>query len=264
MFEFEKSGVVIEANIKFQILFRKAIYFLIDGEVEQCYNALLELESLNLPISAANTAELQMFIAITENYCMKRKSSHRAIEALDEAKKIYSSGDPKLLQMLWFASVILYDSGNVKESKMYAKEMRDISMMLPPWSDDMGYGMHVSWSHLCESNHEDFKDILLENLEYRCPHIHSCALDGYVNNCIPYLDDGFEDFVDLDLRWLMKCFSIALREDNSAKVSAETGHLPTNWGNICFPTNEALWLHLPRYGRGILLFNDSEYPLWNR
>ena len=55
-----------------------------------------------------------------------------------------------------------------------------------------------------------------------CIYIHSCALDGYVNNCIPYLDDGFEDFVDLGLRWLMKCFSIALRENNSAKVSAET------------------------------------------
>ena len=222
LFEFEKSGVVIEANIKFQILYRKAKYFLADGEEEQCYNALLELESLNLPISAANTAELQMFIAITENYFMKRKSSHRAIEALDLAKKIYSSDDPKLLQMLQSASVILYDSGNVKESKMCAKEMRDISMMLPPWSDDMGYGIHASLSHFCESNHEDLKDILLESLEYRCPHIHSCALDGYVNNCIPYLDDGFEDFLDIDLRWLMKCFSIALRENNNGKVSTET------------------------------------------
>ena len=66
------------------------------------------------------------------------------------------------------------------------------------------------------------KDVLLEILEYRCPHIYSCILDGYVNNCIPYLDDGFEDFIDVELHCLMKCVCIALRESNNSKFSEET------------------------------------------
>ena len=222
LFEFEKSGVVIEADVKFQILYRKANYFFVEGEVEKCYNALLELESLNLPISAANTAELQMHIAVIGSKGMKRNTSHRAMKAVDLAKKIYSSDDPKLLRMLQYAGMILYDSGNVKESKIYAKEMRDICTTLPPWSDDMGYGMHASLSYLCELNHEVMKDTLLEALEYRCPHIYSCILDGYVNNCIPYLEDGFEDFIDVQLQCLMKCVFVALKENNNAKVSTET------------------------------------------
>ena len=222
LFEFEKSGVVIEADVKFQILYRKANYFFVEGEVEKCYNALLELESLNLPISAANTAELQMRIAVIGSKGMKRNTSHRAMKAVDLAKKIYSSDDPKLLRMLQYAGMILYDSGNVKESKIYAKEMRDICTTLPPWSDDMGYGMHASLSYLCELNHEVMEDTLLEALEYRCPHIYSCILDGYVNNCIPYLEDGFEDFIDVQLQCLMKCVFVALKENNNAKVSTET------------------------------------------
>ena len=222
LFEFEKSGVVIEADVKFQVLYHKANFFFVEGEVEKWYNALLELESLNLPISVANTAELQMCIAVVENYGMKRKTGHRAMEAIELAKKIYSSDDPKLLRMLQYAGMVLYDSGKLKESKIYAKEMRDISMTLPPWSEDMGCGMHAPLSYFCELNHEVMKDVLLETLEYRCPHIYSCILDGYVNNCIPYLDDGFEDFIDVPLHCLMKCVCIALRESNNSKFSAET------------------------------------------
>ena len=67
MCEFEKSGVVVEADVKFRVLFQKAKFFFIHaGEVEKYYNALLELESLDLPISEANTADLQMQIAMSE------------------------------------------------------------------------------------------------------------------------------------------------------------------------------------------------------
>ena len=159
LFEFEKSGVVIEANIKFQVLYQMANFFFVEGEVKKCYNALLDLESLNLPISAANTAELQMRIAVVENFGMIRKTSHRAMKAVELAKKIYSSDDPKLLRMLQYAGMILYDSGKLKESKIYAKEMRDISMTLPPWSDDIGCGMHSPLSYCCELNHEVMKDV---------------------------------------------------------------------------------------------------------
>ena len=61
MFEFEKSGVVIEADVKFRVLFQKAkLFFFYEGEAAKYYNALLELESLDLPTSEANI--LQIFI----------------------------------------------------------------------------------------------------------------------------------------------------------------------------------------------------------
>ena len=67
MCEFEKSGVVIEADVKFRVLFQKAkLFFFYEGEAAKYYNALLELESLDLPTSEANIADLQMQIAVVE------------------------------------------------------------------------------------------------------------------------------------------------------------------------------------------------------
>ena len=67
MFEFEKSGLVIEADVKFRVLFQKAkLFFFYEGEAAKYYNALLELESLDLPTSEANIADLQMQIAVVE------------------------------------------------------------------------------------------------------------------------------------------------------------------------------------------------------
>ena len=58
MFEFEKSGVVIEADVKFRVLFQKAKLFSYEGEAAKYYNALLELESLDLPTSEANILQI--------------------------------------------------------------------------------------------------------------------------------------------------------------------------------------------------------------
>ena len=58
MFEFEKSGVVIEADVKFRVLFQKATLFSYEGEAAKYYNAFLELESLDLPTSEANILQI--------------------------------------------------------------------------------------------------------------------------------------------------------------------------------------------------------------
>ena len=61
MFEFEKSGLVIEADVKFRVLFQKAkLFFFYEGQAAKYYNALLELERLDLPTSEANNI-LQIF-----------------------------------------------------------------------------------------------------------------------------------------------------------------------------------------------------------
>ena len=222
MFEFEKSGVVIEADVKFLVLYQKAELFF-KGEVEKFYNALLELESLDLPISEPITAVLQMKIAELEY--QKGNSSElafkRVMKALEIARRVYPGDDPKLLLLLEMANVTLSNNGKFKEAKMCAKEMRDIYMKLPPSSDDVVMGLRKFSSFMCQSNHIAMEAGSLENLENRWPHIYSCVKDGYVNNCIPYVDDGSEEVVAITLLSITRSFAIALSEGSEPNFPAE-------------------------------------------
>ena len=222
MFEFEKSGVVIEADVKFLVLYQKAELFF-KGEVEKFYNALLELESLDLPISEAHTAELQMNVAMLEY--QKGNSSElafkRSMKALEIARRVYPGGDPKLLHLLELANIVLSKHGKFEEAKICAKEMRDIYVKLPPSSDDMMRGLRNSFSFMCQSNNVFTETNLLEHLDIRWPHIYSCVKDGYVNNCIPYVDDGSEEVVAITLLSIMRSFAIALSEGSEPNIPAE-------------------------------------------
>ena len=102
MLKFEKSGVVIEADVKFHVLFHKAQLFFLEGELEKSYNGFLELESLDLPISKANTAELQMRIAMLE-YNKGEKAElafKRVMNSLEIARRVIPWDNPKFLQLL--------------------------------------------------------------------------------------------------------------------------------------------------------------------
>ena len=224
MCEFEKSGMVVEADVNFRVLFQKAKFFFIHaGEVQKYYTALLELESLDLPISEANTADLQMRIAMSEY--LKGNSSElmfkRLMKALEIARRVYPGDDPQLLHLLELANITLSNIGKFKEAKMCAKEMRDIYMKLPPSSDDVVMGLRKFSSFMCQSNHIAMEAGSLENLENRWPHIYSCVKDGYVNNCIPYLDDGSEELVAIVLLSIMRSFWMALSEESEPNFSAE-------------------------------------------
>ena len=223
MFEFEKVGVVIHADVKFYVLFHKAQSFIFQGEWEKCYNGLLELESLDLPMREADTAELQMKIAMFE---LKKGNKaelalKRVMKSLEIARRVYPGSDPKLLQLLEFATTILSSTGKFKEAKMCAKEMRDLFMKLPPSSDDMVNGLRNSFSFMSHLNHVYVETYLLELLENRWPHIYSCVKDGYVNNCIPYVDDGSEEVLAIFLLSIMRSLSIALSKESEPNFSAE-------------------------------------------
>ncbi|XP_073242021.1 uncharacterized protein [Porites lutea] len=223
MFEFQKCGVVIEADVKFRVRYQKAKLFFYEEEVEKFYNALLELESLDLPISEAITADLQMQIATLEY--QKGNSSelafNRLMKALEIARRVYPGDDPQLLHLLELANVTLSNNGKFKEAKMCAKEMRDIYMKLPPSSDDVVMGLRKFSNFRCQSNHVAMETGSLENLENRWPHIYSCVKDGYVNNCIPYVDDGSEEVVAITLLSIMRSFAIALSEGSEPNFPAE-------------------------------------------
>ena len=223
MCEFEKSGMVVEADVNFRVLFQKAKFFFIHaGEVQKYYTALLELESLDLPISEANTADLQMRIAMSEY--LKGNSSElmfkRLMKALEIAR-VYPGDDPQLLHLLELANITLSNIGKFKEAKMCAKEMRDIYMKMPPSSDDVVRGLRTSCTLMCQSNHIAMETDSLENLENRWPHIYSCVKDGYVNNCVPYVDDGSEEIVAIFLLSIMRSFCRALSEESEPNFSAE-------------------------------------------
>ena len=223
MLEFEKSGVVIEADIKFHVLFQQAQLFLIEGELEKSYNGLLELESSDLPISEANTAELQMKMAVVE-YRKGNKDElafKRLMKSLEMARRVYPWDHPTFLQVLEYAIFMLSNTGKFKEAEMCAKEMRDINMKLPPSSDDRMKGLRNYFSLMCQSNHIDMETFLLERLENRWPHIYSCIKDGYVNNCIPYVDDESEETVAVFLLSIMRCLSIAFDAESEPNLSAE-------------------------------------------
>ena len=223
MCEFEKSGVVVEADVKFRVLFQKAKFFFIHaGEVERYYNALLELESLDLPISEANTADLQMTIATLEYH--KGNSFESAFKRLMKSLEIarrFPWDDPKLLQLLELANFTLFSNGKFKEAKICAKEMRDIYVKLPSSSDEIMIGMRNHCSFLSQLNHVAMETFLLEQLENRWPHIYSCVKDGYVNNSVPYVDDGSEELVAIFLLSIMRCFRKAFSEENEPNFSAE-------------------------------------------
>ncbi|CAH3188890.1 unnamed protein product [Porites lobata] len=223
MFEFEKSGVVIEADIKFYVLFQKAQLFLFEGELEKSYNGLLELESSDLPISEADTAELQMKMAMVE-YRKGNKDElvfKRLMKSLEMARRLYPWDHPMFLQVLECAIFMFSSTGKFKEAEICAKEMRDINMKLPPSSDDMMMGLRNHFSLMCQTNHVVMETYLLERLENRWPHIYSCIKDGYVNNCIPYVDDGSEETVAIFLLSIMRCLSIAFNAESEPNLSAE-------------------------------------------
>ena len=223
MLEFEKSGVVIEADVKFHVLFHKAQLFFLEGELEKSYICFLELESLDLPISKANTAELQMRIAMLE--CNKGKKAElafkRVMKSLEIARRVIPWDNPKFLQLLEFAIIILSSTGKFEEAKMCAKETRDICMKLPLWSNVMMKGPGNCCSFMSHLNYVFTETHLFELLENRWPHIYSCVKDGYVNNCIPYVDDGSEELVAIFLRSIMRCLYNPFNAESEPKLSAD-------------------------------------------
>ena len=236
MFEFEKSGVVIEADVKYYVLFQKAESLCFEGEFEKSYNVLLELERLDLPISEADTAELQMRVAVVEYESGKSSelAFKRLMKGLEIARRVYPGDDPKLLHLLELANAMLSYNGKFKEAKICAKEMRDIYVKLPPSSDDMIRGLRNSLSLMCQSSHVVMETRLLDFLENRWPHIYTCVKDGYVNNCIPYVDDGSEEFVAILLLSITRSFGIALSKESEPNFSAEKLAMYLRVGEIFF------------------------------
>lgn len=53
------------------------------------------------------------------------------------------------------------------------------------------------------------------------PYLYSCVRDGYVNNCIPYVDDGSEEFLAIFLLSMMRSFGIAFSEESEPNFSAK-------------------------------------------
>ena len=94
-------------------------------------------------------------------------------------------------------------------------------MKLPLLSNDMMQGPGNCCSFISRLNYISMETHLLELLENRWPHIYSCVKDGYVNNCIPYVDDGSEELVAIFLRSIMRCLYNPFNAESEPKLSAD-------------------------------------------
>lgn len=130
--EFEKSGMDIKADIKFDVLHFNAFNYLFEDQWDKNYTTLLELEELQ--VSDARSVLLQQDIARTEyalSPCNFQSALRRFQNALEVARGIYPRYNLEVLSLLLHITIILTGNDKFKEAKPYAEEMMDICNNLP-------------------------------------------------------------------------------------------------------------------------------------
>ncbi|KAL9971098.1 hypothetical protein ACROYT_G023585 [Oculina patagonica] len=135
LIELEKSGVKVDADIKFDVLKHRALFFALENQWEENRKALLKLEKL--PISVHRIVELQLDLARAEvvlSPCNPQSALRRYRNTLDIARTIYPSHDPRILSLFKEISDLLCKAGKVQEAKPYADELWEICKKLPPTS----------------------------------------------------------------------------------------------------------------------------------
>ena len=222
LIELERSGAIIEADVRYAVLAHRASYYALEGQWEENYNALLKLEVL--PLSDANIVDLQMCIGNAENYisaCNFQSSLKRYENALKLARKIYPCNHPELLRLLQYITMLFYNEGKFIEAKKYAEEMREICKDLPSSSDCYIMGMTSALTVISEFDPKGSENILLDVLKDRWPHVYNSAKDIYSDNCEPIVDDGSDKHAAIVLQGVMECFIVVSRAATKHKISTK-------------------------------------------
>ena len=209
LYDLEKSGAIIQGEIKFKVLEHRATFYASEGQWKKNYDALLELESLNL--SDANIVHLLILIGRAENFvsaCNFQSVLNRYEKALALARKIYPSDHPELLRALQFITCHLDNEGKVQQAKPYAEEMLEISKKQPRQSDFYIKGMSDALRVLSTFDHRRSEDMLLAILEERWPHVYNRATEGNMEPSeAPIIEDGSHAHAAHVLEALLLCWS---------------------------------------------------------
>ena len=227
MAEFEKSGFVIEDDIKYRVLEHMASYYASEGKWQPNYKALLELEGLSL--SDEKVVNLQILIGRAENFVSAGNFEcvlKRHLKALELARKIYPSDHHDLLRVLQFVAMHFYNDDKLQEARIYAEEMLQIAKKQPPASD---YYLRGITSALTVTRYFDpygAKDILCNILIDRWPDLYkdiqSGAVTGVISDSKHEVDDSSYEHASMVLVKLMMSFSAHLKI--GSKLSKEEGH----------------------------------------
>ena len=207
--DLEKSGAIIQEDIKYKVLEHRASYYATEGQWKKNYDELLKLESLNL--SYANIVDLQICIGRAENFvsaCNFQSVLNRYEKALALARKIYSSHHHELLRVLQFITSLLDNAGKVKQARPYAEEMLEISQKQPGQSEFYIRGMSEALKVLSNFDNRRSEDMLLAILEERWPHVYNRVTKGDVVEPSEALiiEDGSDDHVAHVLEALLLCW----------------------------------------------------------
>ena len=220
--ELEKSGAIIKGDIKYQVLEHRASYYALEGQWKKNYDALLELEGLQM--SEEWFVDLQICIARAENYvsagnfdCVFRRYK----KALDLARSIYSPDHGELLRVLQFITVHFQNANKLQDAWEYAKELLTIAKKQPPASDCYIKGITTALSVMREFDPHSAEDTLLGVLQDRWPPLYKRCTSGVVeqhmDTCLPAIDDGSCQHAAMVLEGLMRCFFVMVNSKAQTK-----------------------------------------------
>ena len=235
--EFEKSGSVIEHDVKYEVLAHMASFCACEGKWEEHYKALLELESLSL--SNENVVDLQILIGRAENFmsaCNFQCVLERYEKALELARRIYPPDHYNLLTVLQFITCHLRNHEKLQEARKYAEEMLQIARKLPPTSDYYIRGVTDAQRVMRHFDLQNAENTLLRILEERWPVMFSCIQTdpskGEMDIDQHVFDEGSYDHADMVLEVVIECFFAITNSSANQEKTKYTRHTKHLYQNI--------------------------------
>ena len=231
--EMEKSGTVINPDIKFMVCEHMASYYALEYKWEENYKALLELEAL--PLSDHNRVNLQILIGRAENYISASNfqcALKRYEKALELARRIYTPDHHQLLRVLQFIAFHWQQEGNLLEARKYAEEMLPIAKKQPPTSDFYIRGITDALLILSHFDPSSAENTLLGIFEDRWPVMYKCIQTGEVDGLIDTDEHVFHEssynHAAMVLEGVLHCFQIS----NPSVKHAEKVRYDKSKGNL--------------------------------
>ena len=219
--EFETSGFVIDADVKYGVLEHMASYHALEGEWETNYRELLKLESLS-SLSDEKTVDLQICIARAENYVSAGNFQcvlDRYLKALELARKIYPPDHKELVRVLQFVTNHFVIGGKLVQARDYAKELLHVAKKQPQCSDCYIRGITSALSTISCFDPQGAEDTLRGILADRWPRMYDYLQnvefdEGMIDSHL-LVDESSREHVALVLLELLKCFRDYKYEDRT-------------------------------------------------
>ena len=211
--EFETSGIVINADVKYDVLEHMASYYAFEGEWEKNYRELLKLESLS--ISADKIVDLQICIARAENYVSGGNFQcvlNRYMKALELARKIYPPDHHELVRVLQFVTNHFFNDNKLVQAREYAEELLHIAKKQPQSTDYYIRGTTSALSTISYFEPQRAENTLRDILENRWPRMYnnlqSVEFDKGMNDIYFLVDESSCEHAAMVILELLKCFRV--------------------------------------------------------